>query len=700
MKIQFLLVILLLTPFLTHCSGRYGGHHSYDPQVIQAEIATTSYDIPIVVNEKTVAWIDYFQHRGRKHFARYLERASLYEPLMRQILREEGMPEDLFYISVIESGLNATAYSRAKAVGFWQFIGSTGRRYGLNATPYVEERQDFEKATRAAAAYYKDLYGRFGDWYLAMAGYNAGEGKIEKAIRKYKTRDFWEICEGNYLKAETKNYVPKFMAAAIIGKNPAKYGFTHIKRHEPLTYGEVRVSGATDLRVIADLAGTDHDTMVLLNPELRRWHTPPKQKYSVRVPAGSEFIFISAYAHLSEHLRMGGKEYTVGSGESIDSLAKKFHVPQSYLAMANGISEKASLSEGQTLGIPAKPPRGMKHYLNEYGNSIRHRVRSGESLWTIAHKYGVSVGQLKHWNHGQLGRYLKPGQKLFVRAPKRASQTKTVAHKARPADGGVYRVRDGDSLWTIAQANGVTISSLRKHNTLGRYLKPGQKIVIPGNGRVVQTEQASVKPSHGNVKGSSIYVVQSGDTLWTIARANDMRLADLKALNRDRLGQHLKPGQRLKLQGGSPKQAPIVVSHVKSSDKSDARQSAQASIYHVQSGDSLWSIAKKNQVRISDIRHWNEDLGPYLKPGQKIALHGTAPKTASPSAIKTVAVNASNGIKITYTIESGDTLWDIARKYKVRTSDLKKWNSVDQVRRLMPGDELTIYVDKAQAEEA
>src|SRR3989338_4539642 len=211
-------------------------------------------NIPLVMNDQVQGWLDYFQGRGRVHFERYLRRSGKYTQMMRQVLKSEGMPGDLVYLSMIESGFNPHAYSSARATGAWQFIYETGRRYGLKVDSWVDERRDPEKSTVAAAKYLKDLYDRFNNWYLAAAGYNAGEGKIGRAIRKYATEDFWEIAEQKYLKRETKDYVPKLIAAALIAKDPEKYGFTNLRYEEAISHDTVTLPSSTDLRVVAKLA--------------------------------------------------------------------------------------------------------------------------------------------------------------------------------------------------------------------------------------------------------------------------------------------------------------------------------------------------------------------------------------------------------------------------------------------------------------
>ncbi len=233
-------------------------------------------DIPLTLNSKVEYFLYYFQTSGKQSFSRWLSRSSRYIPMMKEILKREGMPEDLVYVAMIESGFQMHARSWANAVGPWQFISDTGRRYSLRIDQWIDERKDPVKATTAAALYLKELYGMFnGDWYLAAAGYNAGENKILRAISMYNTSDFWEISRGSYLKRETKEYVPKLLAAAIIAKDPARYGFSDIAYLPPIEYDTVTIPSRTDLDLVAKLCGTTYESIKELNPDLRHWCTPP-----------------------------------------------------------------------------------------------------------------------------------------------------------------------------------------------------------------------------------------------------------------------------------------------------------------------------------------------------------------------------------------------------------------------------------------
>ena len=293
-------------------------------------------DIPLALNSKVEYFLYYFQTSGKQSFSRWLSRSSRYIPMMKEILKRQGMPEDLVFVAMIESGFQMHARSWANAVGPWQFISDTGRRYSLRIDQWIDERKDPVKATTAAALYLKELYGMFnGDWYLAAAGYNAGENKILRAINMYNTSDFWEISRGSYLKRETKEYVPKLLAAAIIAKDPARYGFSDIAYLPAIEFETVKLPSRTDLELVAKLSGTTYETIRELNPDLRHWCTPPNYPdYELKLPKGTKQQFELEYAKIPEEKRFTEKvlytNYQARKKDSLKSVARRFgaHPPR------------------------------------------------------------------------------------------------------------------------------------------------------------------------------------------------------------------------------------------------------------------------------------------------------------------------------------------------------------------------------------
>lgn len=405
------------------------------------------FDIPVVYNAAVKMWIDYFTGRGRELYTRYAQRAGRYGPVLSKMLDDHGLPRDLIYLSMAESGFTNHARSWAKAVGPWQFMPYTGRRYGLEVNFFLDERRDPLKATVAAANYLSDLYKRFGSWELAMAGYNAGEGKIGRAIRRYRTKDFWKIRRGRYLKRETKNYVPKIMALAIIGKNLKSFGFEAIEFEKALDFQEIEVSGNTDLYKVAEVIGSDFEEIKKFNPEIVRWQTPPTlEKYKLRIPVGKKDVWekledktmVAATDYQIYHLRGNAALYHVG---------RRFKVPTKVLAQINQIDPKQRLLPKTPVYLPfradhhpkkshlyadlyEKPRRSVLRkrrynaWINRGRSSGKHIpnpkefyiVKKGDTLWGIARKTGVDINTIIRTNYPLVKkRMILPGDKLAIK---------------------------------------------------------------------------------------------------------------------------------------------------------------------------------------------------------------------------------------------------------------------------------------------
>lgn len=382
-------------------------------------------DIPLELNGKVDYFIRYFQTSGRNSFARWLSRSERYIPMMREILRKEKLPEDLVYLAMIESGFTPHAVSVANAVGPWQFISGTGKRYALRIDPWIDERRDPIKSTIAAALYLKELYSLFNnDWYLAAAGYNAGENKILRAINRYNTRDFWEISKGSYLKRETKEYVPKLLAAAIIAKEPAKFGFADIAYLPPIEFDTVSIPSRTDLEVVARSVATSYETIRDLNPELRRWCTPPDYPgYQLKIPKGSKELFLAEYAKIPEDQRFKERvthaRYRVKQRETLAAVAKRFNTTTETLQQLNNLNPKSKI-RGRTLVVPvqiaaaeqttsaAAPPLKKAAFQRYY------TVKRGDTLETVAKRFKISTRLLASWNNLKTKIALRPGKRLIV----------------------------------------------------------------------------------------------------------------------------------------------------------------------------------------------------------------------------------------------------------------------------------------------
>lgn len=439
------------------------------------------FDFPVVENDQVRFLIERYTGNGRATFARWLQRSSKYLPMMREIFAREGLPQDLATLAMVESGFNSNAHSWANAVGYWQFIESTGNIYGLDNDWWYDERRDVEKATVAAARYLKSLQQRFdGNWYLAVASYNAGPGKISRAVKKYHTTDFWELSKGSYLREETKNYVPKLLAALLISKQPLKYGFCDLQYEEPLQFDTVIIPEATDLELIAELTDASYAQIKELNPELKRWCTPPHVKnYRLRLPVGCAVDFGDKYAAVPSSERARYKRHQIKSGDTLQHIAKRYGIRVDDIVALNKISNPRALRIGQNLILPLNRDFStlpVTELADDYQRSHRrnYKVRPGDSLWSIARKCDVTEKQLRVWNRLGWSNVIQPGKVLLVSAPKGNTPSPVVQQKV------VYKVRSGDTLWGIGRRFAVHTQEILRWNGLSEQhiLQPGDKLTL------------------------------------------------------------------------------------------------------------------------------------------------------------------------------------------------------------------------------
>lgn len=477
-------------------------------------------DLPIDANEQVAASIHFFQTRGRETWTAWMRRSGRYREIILPILRKEGLPEDLLFLAMIESGFNPRAYSRAHAVGLWQFMSATGKREGLTIDHWVDERRDPVRSTKAAATHLRGLYKRFGDWRLAAAAYNSGSGRVRRAIDKAGSRDFWALD----LPRETRNYVPLLMAAAVIAKSPETFGFQLPEPEAPIRWDEVQLKRFVHLETASGLLGPKAD-LRQLNPELRRPITPPMAKnYHLKVPPGTGKRLLAQLAKLPASAQPGVYEYAVQRGDNLWTIARAFGVSSSMIADANDVRGDGLIRPGQTLYIPVQGGRPP-------ANGLTHSVRSGESLWTIAKRFGTSVADLRRWN-GLTESVIRPGQKLTVGSqPTRLvtanRRVTTTDDRGRPT----HQVRDGESLWSIARQYDVRIHQLRTWNALpSSLIKPGQQLYVSGAEEAV-----------------SIYTVVRGDTLYSIARKFGLDANDIAQQNNMSLTSSLLTGMELRI---------------------------------------------------------------------------------------------------------------------------------------------------------
>lgn len=524
------------------------------------KVDPSEFDIPVVVNEHVVRWMEYFLGRGRKYYARYLERSTRWTPLMYRQIDQRGLPRDLIYLSMIESGFSPGAHSYASAVGLWQFMSYTGRQYGLRIDWWVDDRRDPEKATRAALDYLTYLNQLFdGDWWLAWASYNGGEGRVMAATRRLGSTDFWRIIQYDYLHPETENYVPKLIAAALIGKHPERYGFVGIQYQPEFRFDTVEVPASTSLEVLARCASVTEEQLLDLNPALRRWALPPDpETQTLRIPPGTAVAFREAFAKVPPSERVRFQRHVVRRGESLGAIARKYGVSVEDITRVNHLRNANRITVGMELIIPVAPgsgtaatastspkdaattstaPAAAKAPADAPPVVTTYTVRAGDTLAGIAQARGVTVSQLQEWNGIKDENTIYVGQKLTLKKPAgSATAPGPSGANATPASAPpkIYTVKSGDTLSSIAQRHGVSVEQLKSWNRLsGSTILVGQKLKVSGG-----------SPSGGSGTSTLTYVVRRGDSLGAIAERYNCTVAELKSWN-NLSGSTIYPGQKL-----------------------------------------------------------------------------------------------------------------------------------------------------------
>lgn len=472
----------------------------------RADLATTKSDLPLVMNDYVASFINFFANtqRGHNTLLHAFERAGRYKTTIQHDLAEEGVPQDLIYLAVAESGFQPRAVNRrSRAGGMWQFM-PTGQ-YGLERNRYVDERFDPDKSTLAYARYMKYLYNQLGDWYLAMAAYDHGAGNIQRAVARTGYANFWELYQRGELPTETRNYVPEIIAAIIIANHPKQYGFDDMTLDPPLVTDNVTVNYSVSLRLVSDIVNAPVDELQAMNPSLLHGVTPPDSTFDLHLPPGTASIFEQRIAQVPVARRDSWRYHVMSEGDTLASVAREYRVSTADLAAANELGDGASIDGMEALVIPER--RAPERY---DGGGEFYRVRRGDTLITIADRFGVTLSDLRRWNHLR-GNALGAGHRLRVAAPsvtaqsgsRRArletdsvhSQAARSADPAPPAPAAktgrstgsghsrAYRVRPGDTLGAIAARYGVSTAQLRRWNHLrGNIIHAGAVLVVAAPG--------------------------------------------------------------------------------------------------------------------------------------------------------------------------------------------------------------------------
>jgi membrane-bound lytic murein transglycosylase D len=575
-----------------------------------------SYDVPMVWNEKVIKALSYYIRTKPQMINKWLERAAFYLPVMKQMFADSGLPQDLAFLPLIESGFNTLAYSRAKAAGIWQFIQSTGKLYGLRHSYWLDERRDPLKSTESAIKYLKKLYADFGNWHLALAAYNCGEGGVGRAINRSNTTDYWQLP----LPKETKNYVPSYLAALTIAKNPDIFNFT-ADSSLVFDFDTVHISECIDMRDIADSLNIDFETFKKSNPHITHWCTPPDvSNVCLYLPKGTTEAFYTFVNSIPDDKKVRWYVYKIRKGDLVPTIARRFKVSADAIREINRLNKNSRIIAGKTLFIPipaksdvpqyaevtaevssSPAPVSKRNTATNTGGKIQYQVKQGETISEIALMFNVSEGELEDWNNVSNSK-IRAGQILNIYA------NGSVQKKQPPQtqQTGTYKVVDGDSPYSVCRKFSITLDELAMLNNLDKN-NPVIKI-----DQILSVKQQSAPEKQQSALSSNMikYEVVPGDNLYKIAQNFSITLDELMNANAFNDNTLIHSGQIIR-----------VPSNGTSRMRKSQEISANVVYYKVKQGDNLWNIAANFGMTVQSLYKLNDlNKDSVIMPGDTLKV--------------------------------------------------------------------------------
>ncbi|MDR0304704.1 MAG: LysM peptidoglycan-binding domain-containing protein [Chitinispirillales bacterium] len=669
-----------------------------------------SYDVPIIYNKRVQkALLALLSAEKSDRMTRLLNRSMFYRPFMEKMFEEAELPKDITYLPLLESAFNPKAYSRAHASGLWQFIPSTGKIFGLRNSYWLDERRDPIKSTVAAIAYFKRLYSLFDDWYLALASYNCGEGKINRLLREAKEKksdaNYWDLK----LPTETMNYVPLYIGYQIIAKNPKCFGYVIDSSIVPFPYDTVKISDCIDMGKIAKGLGMPVDELREINPHIKQFCTPPDvNNVTLYIPAGKQNAYKTFYATLKPEDKVKWYRYKIASGDNLGSIANKFGTTIQAIKDMNRMKNN-TLVAGRYILLPlpenettakniikadeaAKknvPIRQIQKPTSEDGK-INYVIASGETLYSIAKLYGISVDNILKWNPNIKPKYLREGDIVVIYMNKQntamGKNTENLQKMPPQSENPhKYVVQNGDNLFQISNKLKVSLSDLiswNKKDNDSPIIYPGETLVYyPSKNSPVGTS-GNIKVIKPSVSGNSNvveYLVKNGDTFYSIAKMFSSSVAELETLNNIKAG-NLKAGQTIKILDNTPNFSVNPKSNYSAS-------SEETTTYRVRSGDTFYSIARMFSTTTEKLQALNNMKANDLKAGQTIKISEGNASIASKQNTSFPSIQTIN-----YKVQNGDYLYKLANKFNVSVQEICLTNNFSQNRQLIAGETIKIPV--------